>query len=246
MTESRVLTRALAHCLVVGMVAFAVALGVSQAGANSNADAAFAIVSTARADASEADALRTTSFTLTPEPLEPREFISRAQPAVVPDDTPKPTPVPVDPNAEPLPGPILSAIGSTDRTGQPVAPIAIATGGMLNWPVPGGTITQYFSAVHLALDVAAPAGSTVVAAEAGVVTSAGWRNNGGGLVISIDHGNGVVTSYNHLGSIWVIAGQAVARGEAIAGVGCTGLCTGPHVHFEVLVNGVIQNPLHYL
>ena len=68
---------------------------------------------------------------------------------------------------------------------------------------------------------------------------------GGGYVVEIDHGNGMVTVYNHLGSIWVTAGQAVFAGQGIAGVGCTGLCTGPHVHFVVMVNGRIDNPQRY-
>ncbi len=109
----------------------------------------------------------------------------------------------------------------------------------------GGSISQYYHAGHLALDIAAPYGATVVAAQAGVVTWAGWRTNGGGNVISIDHGNGMITVYNHLGSIWVSPGQYVAAGQAIGGVGCTGMCTGPHVHFEVIVNGVIDNPQRY-
>lgn len=249
MTESRFLTRAIAHSLVVGMVASAVVLGISQAGATEGAGESLSLISTARAGAGEVSALRSTTFTLTPDPLDEAEIISRAIPAIVPDESPispKPTPVPVDPSAEPLPGPIYSSIGATERSGLAVAPAAPVTAGALNWPVNGGTVTQYFSAGHPALDVAAPAGSTVVAAEAGVVASAGWRNNGGGLVIAIDHGNGLVTAYNHLGSIWVSAGQAVARGQVIGGVGCTGICTGPHVHFEVVVNGVLQNPLGYL
>ena len=78
------------------------------------------------------------------------------------------------------------------------------------------------------------------------MTWAGWKNNGGGLVVSINHGNGIVTVYNHLGSIAVKVGAAVAAGQTIAAVGCTGDCTGPHVHFEVIVGGVIVNPLRYL
>ena len=74
-----------------------------------------------------------------------------------------------------------------------------------------------------------------MASDGGVVTWAGWRNNGGGLVVAIDHGNGIHTVYNHLGTIFVGPGQAVGKGQAIAAVGCTGLCTGPHVHFEVIV-----------
>jgi len=55
-----------------------------------------------------------------------------------------------------------------------------------------------------------------------------------------------VTGYNHLGSVLVSAGQGLVRGEQIATVGCTGICTGPHVHFAVIVNGVLVNPLRYL
>ena len=77
------------------------------------------------------------------------------------------------------------------------------------------------------------------------MVSAGWRNNGGGYVIEIDHGNGMRTVYNHLGSIEVGIGQSVFAGERIAGNGCSGLCTGPHVHFEVTVDGVMVDPLRF-
>ncbi len=159
---------------------------------------------------------------------------------------PLPAPIPVDPDATPLPAPdgVASTSGvaggvTTTRAPAP-APSALV------WPVPAGSISQYYHAGHLALDIAAPYGAQVSAAQAGVVTSAGWRNNGGGYVVSIDHGNGMITVYNHLGSIWVSAGTYVAAGQGIGGVGCTGMCTGPHVHFEVIVNGVIDNPLRYL
>ena len=65
-------------------------------------------------------------------------------------------------------------------------------------------------------------------------------------MIAIDHGNGIVTLYNHLGSLWVAAGATVTAGQGIAAVGCTGVCTGPHVHFETIVGGAIVNPLRYL
>jgi murein DD-endopeptidase MepM/ murein hydrolase activator NlpD len=161
------------------------------------------------------------------------------------NEAPLPTPVAVDPNATPLAAP--SGIGQTAATGvsSRSASAPAPASGRLLWPVPGGAISQYFHAGHLALDVAAPYGSQVVAAQSGIVTSSGWRNNGGGYVISIDHGNGLVTVYNHLGSLWVSAGAYVAAGQGIAGVGCTGICTGPHVHFEVIVNGIIDNPQRY-
>lgn len=250
LTDSRIITRAAAHLMVVGLVAVAVVVGVSQAQVTAagqpGASELFGLVSTARAGGADPAPSRGVSFELSPQPLDEPEFVTRGAPAALPSESPKPTPAPVDPNATPLPAPVTAAIGATERSGQAVATVAAASNGALAWPVPGGIITQYFSAGHLAVDVANSAGSTVVAAEAGVVTWAGWRNNGGGLVISIDHGNGMVTLYNHLGSIWVGVGQSVARGQAIAGVGCTGICTGPHVHFEVIVNGAIQNPLRYL
>jgi murein DD-endopeptidase MepM/ murein hydrolase activator NlpD len=69
---------------------------------------------------------------------------------------------------------------------------------------------------------------------------------GRGNVISIDHGNGMQTVYNHLGGFAIGTGTYVAPGQIIGYVGCTGMCTGPHVHFEVIVGGVIVNPLRYL
>lgn len=184
-------------------------------------------------------------------------LLDRGAPARQPD-APMPTPVPVDPDATPLPAPgDGSSVGATVTEGpssggnEPTAPStrvaqpARAPRGLV-WPVPGGSITQYFNAGHLALDIAAPYGSQVVASQAGTVTWAGWRNNGGGIVVSIDHGNGMTTVYNHLGSAWVSPGQYVGAGQGIAGVGCTGMCTGPHVHYEVIVNGVFDNPLRYL
>ncbi|MGH2429528.1 MAG: M23 family metallopeptidase [Candidatus Limnocylindria bacterium] len=181
-----------------------------------------------------------------PEPAAPPELAARGGPGRVAFiGEPKPTPVPIDPNQTPLPGPVANAVGQA--SGPATAPAAAPVGsGALAWPVPAGSISQYFHAGHLAVDIAAPYGSQVVAAQAGVVTSAGWRNNGGGIVVSIDHGNGIVTSYNHLGAPWVSAGQAVSAGQGIGSVGCTGICTGPHVHFAVVVNGVTQNPLRYM
>lgn len=114
------------------------------------------------------------------------------------------------------------------------------------WPVIGGGISQYFSSAHPALDIAAHYGNAVVAAQSGTVTWAGWRNNGGGYVVEIDHGTGVITSYNHLAETYVVPGQWVAIGSVIAAVGCTGLCTGPHVHFVLIVDGWYVDPLGFL
>lgn len=257
--ESRLVSRVIAHLAVIGLVAFSSAIGLAAAGdPAAPATAAVArpftlnLVSAVRGADVESAPLSGGQFDLQPEagrPAPDNEPLRMPQAT----STPKPTPAPIATDATPLPAPTSVSVGSVQTAPQPVAvapqPVpapAPDSTGQLAWPVPGGSISQYFSAGHLAIDIAASAGGPVVAAEAGVVVWAGWKNNGGGLVIDIDHGNGIVTSYNHLGSVWVGPGQAVGRGEGIAGVGCTGLCTGPHVHFEVTVGGVIQNPLRYL
>lgn len=174
-------------------------------------------------------------YDLIPNPESPELLPDRGARAEVPVITPLPTPVaPPPPPPPPAPAPVY------------VQPEPIVGTGQLMWPVPGGVITQYYSSYHKALDIAAPTGSTVIASAAGVVTWSGWKDNGGGLVIAIDHGNGIVSVYNHLGAMWVAAGVSVEAGQGIAAVGCTGVCTGPHVHYEVIVDGVIVNPLRYL
>jgi len=242
----------IAHLSVVSLVIFASAAGISHS-QGSDADAAHFtgsafFVTTVRGAAVEGGSLETSYFdtrdAVGADQLLP---IDRGAPAVAPSQSePLATPVPIDPDATPLAAPNTVSVGSTSTSTGTTTRVAAPAGAALLWPVVGGTISQYFHAGHLALDIAAPYGNTVVAAQAGTVTSAGWRNNGGGNVISIDHGNGMVTVYNHLGSIWVSPGQSVSAGQGIGGVGCTGICTGPHVHFEVIVNGIIDNPLRYL
>lgn len=150
-------------------------------------------------------------------PIEDRSKLSGRSLPRTASSEPLPTPVPVDPNATPV-----------------AAPLA--------FPVPGGSVSQNFRAGHEGVDIAASPGTAVVAADGGLVTWAGWRNNGGGLVIEIDHGNGVTTAYNHLGSVWVAAGQYVGRGGPIGEMGCSGVCFGPHVQFDVRINGRLIDP----
>jgi murein DD-endopeptidase MepM/ murein hydrolase activator NlpD len=98
---------------------------------------------------------------------------------------------------------------------------------------------------HLGIDVAAPYGTTVVAPAAGTVIRAGVAS-GYGMVLEIDHGNGIVTKYGHLSRFLVREHQQVVRGQAIAEVGNSGLATGPHLHYEVHVGGTIVDPLTYV
>jgi murein DD-endopeptidase MepM/ murein hydrolase activator NlpD len=115
------------------------------------------------------------------------------------------------------------------------------------WPTSGTVTSGYgprWGRMHEGIDIAAPTGTSVRAAAAGRVIIAGSMG-GYGSVVVIDHGGGISTLYAHLSSIWV-GGGTVSQGQGIGAVGCTGSCTGPHLHFEVRVNGSPVNPLSYL
>lgn len=113
-----------------------------------------------------------------------------------------------------------------------------------------GIITSRFgtrsSGNHKGLDIATSAGTTIAAAAGGTVTFSGWDSYGLGNCVKISHGNGVVTVYGHCSKLYVKKGDTVSSGEAIAAVGSTGNSTGPHLHLEIRVNGVAQNPQLYL
>ncbi|ABK01957.1 peptidase M23B [Arthrobacter sp. FB24] len=98
---------------------------------------------------------------------------------------------------------------------------------------------------HWGQDFAAACGTRVYAADAGVVRAVGWHPWGGGNRVEIDHGNGLITTYNHLEGIAVKKGDSVQVGEVIAKVGTTGSSTGCHLHFETILDGVHVNPLQW-
>jgi murein DD-endopeptidase MepM/ murein hydrolase activator NlpD len=98
---------------------------------------------------------------------------------------------------------------------------------------------------HEGIDLAAPYGAPVVAPAAGTVTRIA-RETGYGLVLEIDHGNGITTKYAHLSSVAVHVGQHVTRADPIAAVGNSGLATGPHLHYEIHVNGRAVDPLTFV
>jgi murein DD-endopeptidase MepM/ murein hydrolase activator NlpD len=98
--------------------------------------------------------------------------------------------------------------------------------------------------MHYGIDISAPYGTAVRAAASGRVIYAGGMSGYGNIVV-IDHGGGLATAYAHLSSIWAGSGS-VSQGQSIGAVGCTGYCTGNHLHFEVRVNGSPVDPLGYL
>jgi murein DD-endopeptidase MepM/ murein hydrolase activator NlpD len=122
-------------------------------------------------------------------------------------------------------------------------------------PIAGGELSSPFGnridplnggrAFHAGLDFSAPHGTTIVAAAGGSVAYAGFRADYG-WTVEIDHGNGLATRYAHASRLLVAAGALVMPGERIALVGSTGRSTGPHLHFEVLRDGVQVNPRRYL
>ena len=118
------------------------------------------------------------------------------------------------------------------------------------WPAAGYVSSPYglrFNGTefHQGIDIAADMGAPIVATADGVVTAAGW-NGGYGNMVDVDHGGGIVTRYGHASAVAVTVGQQVRRGEVIAYVGSTGRSTGPHVHYEVRVDGQPVNPAGYL
>jgi murein DD-endopeptidase MepM/ murein hydrolase activator NlpD len=128
------------------------------------------------------------------------------------------------------------------------APAATASAAGFIWPV-SGPITSPFGprwgSFHPGLDIGVPTGTPIHAAAAGTVLWCGWESGYGNLVV-IDHHNGLATAYGHQSRILVSCNEDVAQGQVIGLVGCTGYCTGPHLHFEVRVNGVPVDPLGYL
>jgi murein DD-endopeptidase MepM/ murein hydrolase activator NlpD len=115
--------------------------------------------------------------------------------------------------------------------------------GQLSWPV-RGVLTQYFWWGHTGVDLAAPYGTGIAASDDGVVVATGWVAVGG-LRVCVQHSGGLQTCYYHTSAVYVTPGETVARGQLIAAIGMTGVTTGPHVHWEVKLNGVPVNPLAY-
>lgn len=108
-----------------------------------------------------------------------------------------------------------------------------------------GVRSRIRSSAHTGLDIATSTGTPISAAASGTVTFAGRKGSYGNLLV-ITHSNGVQTYYGHCSKLYVSAGTTVSQGQTVAAVGSTGNSTGPHLHFEIRVNGVAYNPQNYL
>jgi murein DD-endopeptidase MepM/ murein hydrolase activator NlpD len=143
---------------------------------------------------------------------------------------------------------LAAKIRSAQSSSVVPAPTGAASAAGYVWPV-HGVLTSGFGwrwgRMHEGIDIAVSNGTPVVAAASGTVILAGWMGGYGNLVV-VDHGGGVSTAYGHNTSVAVGVGQHVAQGQLIAYSGNTGHSTGPHVHFEVRINGSAVDPMGYL
>ncbi|HEY2219119.1 MAG TPA: peptidoglycan DD-metalloendopeptidase family protein [Gaiellaceae bacterium] len=144
-----------------------------------------------------------------------------------------------------------AALASAIRAAQAQAaqgPPATPSSAGLIWPVSGPVTSPFgprWGSFHQGIDIGVPTGTPIAAAAAGTVIYCGWESGYGNLVV-IDHGGSLATAYGHQSSIAVSCGQHVEQGQTIGYVGCTGHCFGPHLHFEVRINGSPVDPLGYL
>lgn len=142
---------------------------------------------------------------------------------------------------------IQKKMGERSRAG-----IVAHGSGVLTWPLRGRITSRYgvyrgrrFGGRHTGIDIAAPYGTPIVAADAGEVIFSGWWD-GYGKALVIDHGKGRTTVYGHMSRIYLSVDTVVAKGQTIGLVGSTGYSTGPHLHFEVRKNGTPVNPMSFL
>jgi murein DD-endopeptidase MepM/ murein hydrolase activator NlpD len=135
----------------------------------------------------------------------------------------------------------LQSSGSSSYSSTP------SSSGLI-WPVNGPVVSGFgmrWGRMHEGIDIGVGYGTPIHAAASGTVVFSGWMSGYGNFVI-IDHGGGMATAYGHQSAIAVGNGQSVSQGQVIGYVGCTGHCFGPHLHFEVRINGSPVDPLGYL
>jgi peptidoglycan DL-endopeptidase CwlO len=145
---------------------------------------------------------------------------------------------------------VSSSLGVQIRAAQAgnQGPTATPSSAGLVWPVQGPITSPFgwrWGRMHQGIDIGASTGTPIQAAAAGTVIYCGWEEGYGNLVV-LDNGGNLATAYAHQSAIAVTCGQNVSQSETIGYVGCTGHCTGPHLHFEVRINGDPVDPLGYL
>ena len=150
---------------------------------------------------------------------------------------------------------VAESLGRSSSSSSSSSSASSSSNGRLSEPLSKYTITSEFgyrvhpiygtTLLHSGVDLAIASGTPIKAAAAGKVVSAGWLGGYGNATI-IDHGGGLATLYGHQSAILVSVGQSVSKGQVIGRVGCTGSCTGPHLHFEVRINGEPVDPMPYL
>jgi murein DD-endopeptidase MepM/ murein hydrolase activator NlpD len=141
----------------------------------------------------------------------------------------------------------LAAVAQVLTTPPPPPP-AVEEPTSFIWPAQGAITSPFgrrWGRAHTGVDIDAPAGSPIIAAQAGTVILAGWKNGYGNTVI-IDHGHGISTLYAHQSKLGVRTGEEVTQGQFLGKVGSTGNVTAPHLHYEVHVGGVPRNPMPWL
>jgi murein DD-endopeptidase MepM/ murein hydrolase activator NlpD len=136
----------------------------------------------------------------------------------------------------------------------PAGPIKGGSGSMI-WPVDGPVVSGFGSRTingsyeyHPGIDIAVPEGTPIRAALSGTVSlqQSEAESGGYGNYTCLDHGGGLSTCYAHQSSFVATLGQSVSQGDIIGYTGCTGYCFGPHLHFEVRINGSVTDPMGYL
>lgn len=149
-----------------------------------------------------------------------------------------------------LQGELAAQLAGTGATPLPAGPIVGGSGGLI-WPVNGAVVSGFgprWGRMHEGVDIAVPEMTPIRAAATGTVvaTQSEAESGGYGNFVCIDHGGGLSTCYAHLTSFAVAASQEVSQGSVIGYTGCTGSCFGPHLHFEVRINGSATDPMGYL
>jgi murein DD-endopeptidase MepM/ murein hydrolase activator NlpD len=151
-------------------------------------------------------------------------------------------------------GKIAAQLSATGSMPLPAGPIQGGSSGMI-WPVDGPVVSPFGGRdigagyeYHPGVDIAVPEGTPIRAAAAGnvIFTQPEASSGGYGNYTCIDHGGGLSTCYAHQSSFAVSEGQSVSQGDIIGYTGCTGYCLGPHLHFEVRINGAVTDPMGYL